>query len=163
MGIGKFVGSGRATHVWTEALGGFSVIHGFDFTEPYPKHVHARLVLGAIESGSFRMIAGGSTFESPVDTVIAINSFRVHAEEWDDGCFHALYISPENFVAAGISLPNAEPWFEDPVVRDPSLAQQVRAVHDGDRGDGHAPAPGSLCLTVRRCAGTVAGAGGGRA
>jgi AraC-like DNA-binding protein len=130
MGIGKFVGSGRATHVWTEALGGFSVIHGFDFTEPYPKHVHARLVLGAIESGSFRMIAGGSTFESPVDTVIAINSFRVHAEEWDDGCFHALYISPENFVAAGISLPNAEPWFEDPVVRDPSLAQQVRAVHD---------------------------------
>ena len=131
MGIGKFVGSGRATHAWTEALGGFSVIHGIDFTEPYPKHVHARLVLGAIETGNFRMIAGGKTYDSPADTVIAINAFRVHAEEWYDGNFRALYISPENLEAAGCTLPEGlEPWFEDPVLRDPSLARQVREVHD---------------------------------
>jgi hypothetical protein len=82
MGIARFGGSGRATHAWTEALGGFSLIHGIDFTEPYPKHVHARLVLGAIETGNFRMIAGGQTYDSPAGTVIAINSYRVHAEEW---------------------------------------------------------------------------------
>lgn len=131
MGTGTFVGSGRATHAWTDALGGFSVIHGFDFTGPYPKHVHARLVIGALESGRFRISAGGVTHEQPVDSVIAINSFRVHAEEWDHGSFRALYISPEHLKAAGISLPNGpEPWFEDPVIGDPLLARQVREVHD---------------------------------
>jgi len=131
MGIGKFVGSGRATHAWTDALGGFSVIHGFDFTEPYPKHVHARLVIGALESGGFQITAGGVTYDQPVDTVIAINSFRVHAEAWDAGSFRALYVSPDNLKAAGISLLNGtEPWFEDPILRDPVLARQIREVHD---------------------------------
>jgi AraC-like DNA-binding protein len=131
MGIARFIGAGQATHAWTEALGGFSVIHGFDFTEPYPKHVHARLIVGALESGSFRISAGGHTYDQPVDAVIAINSFRVHREEWNHGCFRALYFSPENLVAAGLCLPNAtEPWFEDPVVHDQALALQVREVHD---------------------------------
>ena len=131
MGIAKFVGSGRATSAWTEALGGFSVIHGIDFTEPFPKHVHARLVIGAIERGNFRMIVGQNTYDSPAGTVIAINAFRVHAEEWHNGSFRALYFSPGNLRAAGLTTPDGqEPWFDDPVLRNPALAERVREVNE---------------------------------
>jgi AraC-like DNA-binding protein len=77
------------------------------------------------------MITGGRTYDSPAGTVIAINSYRVHAEEWFSGNFRALYISPENLAAAGVTPASGEePWFEDPVLRSPALAAQVREICD---------------------------------
>jgi AraC-like DNA-binding protein len=132
MGVGKFPGTGVATHVWTEALGGFGCIHGVDFTEPYPRHVHARLVIALIERGAFQLVTRDHAYDAGPGDVVVINPFRVHGERWNNASFRAIYLSAGNL---GEAFPRtggsrAQLWFERPVVHDPDLARHLRTIHE---------------------------------
>jgi AraC-like DNA-binding protein len=150
MGFGKFPGRGVARHSWTEALGGFGCIHGTDFTEPYPKHLHARLVVAIIEGGTFQLVTRAFTYHARPGDVVVINTFRVHGEWWNGASFRALYLSPENLSAASSAAlgSRTEQWFEHPVLRDPELERRVRDAHDAVQGSAAASVVESRVATM---------------
>lgn len=133
MGCIRLPGTGVAVASQTEAAGGFWAIKGNGFTQPYPLHIHSRLTIAVIDHGTFTLRTPQGLFVAQEGDVIVLPSDMVHAEEWTNGAFRAVYLSDQNLRVAATAAQQGdtgEPWFESPIVNCPRLVHQIGQLHD---------------------------------
>ncbi len=86
-----------------------------------------------IEKGAQRFFRNGGDHVAPQDSIILVNADQVHNGQsaTEDGWeYKAMYPLPEQFASLtqGISNEPTIPYFPEPVVYDPEMAQQLRLV-----------------------------------
>ncbi|WP_087026444.1 AraC family transcriptional regulator [Thaumasiovibrio subtropicus] len=123
----------RAVINYAEELGGVEVLQATYHTQTFSRHSHEGYCVGVIEEGAQCFYRTGGNHIAPQDSIILVNADEVHTghsateEGWS---YQALYPLPEMFesVSRGSESGTFAPYFSDPVVYDPELAQLLRMV-----------------------------------
>ncbi|KOO13874.1 AraC family transcriptional regulator [Vibrio xuii] len=116
-------------------LGGLELLNAKYTNQNFSRHSHEGYTIGVIEKGAQRFYRTGGNHIAPQDSIILVNADEVHngqtASEggWE---YKAMYPLPEQFekITEGITPGLSIPYFPEPVVYDPELAQQLRLVFD---------------------------------
>lgn len=116
-------------------LGGLELLDAKYTNQNFSRHSHEGYTIGVIEKGAQRFYRTGGNHIAPQDSIILVNADEVHNGQtateggWE---YKAMYPLPEQFVqlTQGLSSGLATPYFTEPVVYDPELAQQLRLVFD---------------------------------
>lgn len=116
-------------------LGGLELLDAKYTNQNFSRHCHEGYTIGVIEKGAQRFYRTGGNHIAPQDSIILVNADEVHNGQtateggWE---YKAMYPLPEQFVqlTQGLSSGLATPYFTEPVVYDPELAQQLRLVFD---------------------------------
>jgi AraC-like DNA-binding protein len=125
-----------ATFKIAQELGGLELLDAKYEKQNFSRHSHEGYTIGVIEKGAQQFFRTGGNHIAPQDSIILVNADEVHnghsASEggWE---YKAMYPVPEQFQMLGKELgsPNiALPYFPQPVVYDPELANQLRLVFD---------------------------------
>ncbi|MGP8308504.1 AraC family transcriptional regulator [Vibrio sp. YIC-376] len=125
-----------ATFKIAQELGGLELLDAKYEKQHFSRHSHEGYTIGVIEKGAQKFFRTGGNHIAPQDSIILINADEVHSGHsaseggWE---YKAMYPVPEQFQTLGKELgsPNiALPYFPQPVVYDPDLANQLRLVFD---------------------------------
>ncbi|WP_394126881.1 AraC family transcriptional regulator [Vibrio hepatarius] len=116
-------------------LGGLELLDAKYTNQNFSRHSHEGYTIGVIEKGAQRFYRTGGNHIAPQDSIILVNADEVHngqtASEggWE---YKAMYPLPEQFekITEGLTPGSSIPYFPEPVVYDPELAQQLRLVFD---------------------------------
>lgn len=124
----------KAEYKTTEELGGLEILNAQYEKQNFSMHNHEGYTIGVIEEGAQRFYRTGGHHIAPQDTIILVNADEVHSGHsateggWK---YRAMYPLPEQLAKItqelGLSSYGA-PYFSQPVVEDPELAQQLRLV-----------------------------------
>lgn len=117
-------------------LGGLELLDAKYKHQNFSRHSHEGFTIGVIEKGAQRFYRTGGNHVAPQDSIILVNADEVHNghSATDHGWeYKAMYPLPEQFSAltenagsSGLGIP----YFPEPVVYDPEMAQQLRLVFD---------------------------------
>lgn len=118
-----------------QELGGLELIDAKYKHQNFSRHSHEGYTVGVIQKGAQRFFRNGGNHIAPEDSIILVNAEQVHngqsASEhgWE---YKAMYPLPKQFssLTDGISHEAMVPYFPEPVVYDPEMAQQLRLVFD---------------------------------
>ena len=125
-----------ATFKIAQELGGLELLEAKYEKQNFSRHSHEGYTIGVIEKGAQQFFRTGGNHIAPQDSIILVNADEVHNGHsaskggWE---YKAMYPVPEQFQTLGEELgaPNvALPYFPQPVVHDPELANQLRLVFD---------------------------------
>ncbi|MGR5066043.1 AraC family transcriptional regulator [Photobacterium sp. DNB22_13_2] len=116
-----------------DELGGLELLQAKYKRQNFSRHSHEGYTIGVIEKGAQRFYRTGGNHVAPKDHIILVNADEVHTGHsaaeggWE---YKAMYPLPEQFAAMteGISPHPSIPYFPEPVVHDPEVAQQLRMV-----------------------------------
>ncbi|KGY13094.1 AraC family transcriptional regulator [Vibrio tubiashii] len=116
-------------------LGGLELLDAKYTNQNFSRHSHEGYTVGVIEKGAQRFYRTGGNHIAPQDSIILVNADEVHNGQtateggWE---YKAMYPLPEQFsqLTEGLSSSLSIPYFPEPVVYDPELAQQLRLVFD---------------------------------
>ncbi|MCZ4293484.1 AraC family transcriptional regulator [Vibrio sinaloensis] len=114
-------------------LGGLELLDAKYTNQNFSRHSHEGYTIGVIEKGAQRFYRTGGNHIAPQDSIILVNADEVHNGQTatEDGWeYKAMYPLPEQFeqLSQGLCAGLAAPYFTEPVVYDPELAQQLRLV-----------------------------------
>ncbi|WP_162047917.1 AraC family transcriptional regulator [Vibrio taketomensis] len=123
----------KVTFQVANELGGLEFIDAKYKNQNFSRHSHEGFTIGVIEKGAQRFFRNGGNHVAPQDSIILVNADQVHNGQsaTDDGWeYKAMYPLPEQFahLTEGITTTNSIPYFPEPVVYDPEMAQQLRLV-----------------------------------
>lgn len=128
--------TGEHAHFWRDgALGGLELLHAHYVTHSFAPHSHDTYALGVIEMGVERFQYRRNPVIAPAGSLLVINPGEPHtgaSAESDGWRYRMLYPDPELLrEAAGATSGRARPipFFAEPVVHDPALARELRALH----------------------------------
>ncbi|MEL7291480.1 MAG: AraC family transcriptional regulator [Pseudomonadota bacterium] len=118
-----------------DELGGLELLEAKYTHQNFSRHSHEGYTIGVIERGAQRFYRTGGNHIAPQDSIILVNADEVHNGQtateggWE---YKAMYPLPEQFakLSEGLSSHASIPYFPEPVVYDPELAQQLRLVFD---------------------------------
>lgn len=124
-----------ATFKTASELGGLEFIEAKYKTHHFSRHSHEGYTIGVIEKGAQRFFRNGGNHVAPQDSIILVNADQVHNghSATEDGWeYKAMYPLPEQFASLtqGLGCELGIPYFPEPVVHDPEMAQQLRLVFD---------------------------------
>ncbi|MDV5167401.1 AraC family transcriptional regulator [Photobacterium rosenbergii] len=116
-----------------DELGGLELLQAKYKRQNFSRHSHEGYTIGVIEKGAQRFYRTGGNHVAPKDHIILVNADEVHTGHaateggWE---YRAMYPLPEQFAAMteGIGPHPSVPYFPEPVVHDPEVAQQLRLV-----------------------------------
>ena len=116
-------------------LGGLELLDAKYTNQNFSRHSHEGYTIGVIEKGAQRFYRTGGNHIAPQDSIILVNADEVHNGQtateggWE---YKAMYPLPEQFaqMTDGLNPASSAPYFPEPVVYDPELAQQLRLVFD---------------------------------
>ncbi|MEH0760470.1 AraC family transcriptional regulator [Vibrio sp. 16] len=116
-------------------LGGLELLDAKYTNQNFSRHSHEGYTIGVIEKGAQRFYRTGGNHIAPQDSIILVNADEVHNGQtateggWE---YKAMYPLPEQFaqMTDGLNPASSVPYFPEPVVYDPELAQQLRLVFD---------------------------------
>ncbi|USD34410.1 MULTISPECIES: AraC family transcriptional regulator [Vibrio] len=116
-------------------LGGLELLDAKYTNQNFSRHSHEGYTVGVIERGAQKFYRTGGNHIAPQDSIILVNADEVHNGQtateggWE---YKAMYPLPEQFtqLASGLASNLSTPYFPDPVVYDPEMAQQLRLVFD---------------------------------
>lgn len=112
-------------------FGGLDLLHYRYDGASYSRHVHEGYAIHVIDSGAERFhCMGGSRVAGPGDIVL-VNPDTVHdGREEAEGCrYRGFYPSPELMTSLAEAFESKGlPWFPDPVIHDPCMAQRLRGL-----------------------------------
>lgn len=116
-------------------LGGLELLDAKYTHQNFSRHSHEGYTIGVIEKGAQRFYRTGGNHIAPQDSIILVNADEIHNGQtateggWE---YKAMYPLPEQFaqLTEGLSSGSSIPYFPEPVVYDPELAQQLRLVFD---------------------------------
>ncbi|BDY05206.1 AraC family transcriptional regulator [Ferrimonas sp. YFM] len=133
-------------------LGGLELLHARYHKQNFSRHTHEGYTVGLIETGAQRFFRSGGNHVAPTHTIILVNADEVH-----NGCaateggwsYQAMYPTPEQFdlLSKELGYPGA-PYFSEPVVRDPTLAGQLKLTFDAFKTENNALFRQSLLYSV---------------
>ena len=114
-------------------LGGLELLDAKYTNQNFSRHSHEGYTIGVIEKGAQRFYRTGGNHIAPQDSIILVNADEVHNGQtateggWE---YKAMYPLPEQFskLTDGLLPKDSTPYFPEPVVYDPELAQQLRMV-----------------------------------
>lgn len=116
-------------------LGGLELLDAKYTNQNFSRHSHEGYTIGVIEKGAQQFYRTGGNHIAPQDSIILVNADEVHNGQtateggWE---YKAMYPLPEQFeqMTEGLNPVSSIPYFPEPVVYDPELAQQLRLVFD---------------------------------
>ncbi|MCG9681322.1 AraC family transcriptional regulator [Vibrio sp. Isolate23] len=116
-------------------LGGLELLDAKYTNQNFSRHSHEGYTVGVIERGAQKFYRTGGNHIAPQDSIILVNADEVHNGQtateggWE---YKAMYPLPEQFtqLTSGLASNLSTPYFPDPVVYDPEMAQQLRLVFD---------------------------------
>ncbi|NRF30433.1 AraC family transcriptional regulator [Vibrio coralliilyticus] len=116
-------------------LGGLELLDAKYTHQNFSRHSHEGYTVGVIEKGAQKFYRTGGNHIAPQDSIILVNADEVHNGQtateggWE---YKAMYPLPEQFsqITSGLTPALSTPYFPDPVVYDPEMAQQLRLVFD---------------------------------
>ncbi|WCE32229.1 AraC family transcriptional regulator [Vibrio sp. SCSIO 43137] len=126
----------QANFTVADEFGGLEILDAKYEKQNFSMHSHEGYTVGVIEKGAQRFYRTGGHHIAPKDTIILVNADQVHSGHsaseggWQ---YKAMYPLPEQFegITRELNLPNyGAPYFSQPVVNDPELANQLRLVFD---------------------------------
>ncbi|MEF1289996.1 AraC family transcriptional regulator [Vibrio sp. M260118] len=128
-------GKESASFQLANELGGLELLDAKYTHQNFSRHSHEGYTVGVIEKGAQRFYRTGGNHVAPKDSIILVNADEVHNGQtateggWE---YKAMYPLPEQFsqLTEGLSSGLSVPYFPEPVVYDPELAQQLRLVFD---------------------------------
>jgi len=125
----------HAKFLHAQELGGLEVLDAKYTHQNFSRHSHEGFTIGVIQKGAQKFYRTGANHVAPQDSIILVNADQVHNGQsaTDDGWeYKAMYPLPEQFAEAsqGFNQQGVVPYFPEPVVHDPELAQQLRLVFD---------------------------------
>ncbi|ARU55703.1 AraC family transcriptional regulator [Oleiphilus messinensis] len=115
-------------------LGGLELLQAKYHRQCFSRHVHEGYCIGLIEQGAQRFWRSGAHHVAPRDCIILVNADQVHDGRCADDSgweYRAIYPLPQAF--ENVSGDYAEnngvaPWFPESVVRDGTMAIQLRTL-----------------------------------
>lgn len=119
-----------------EELGGIELLNAQYEKQNFSRHSHEGYTIGVIERGAQRFYRTGGNHVAPQDSIILVNADEVHTGHsaveggW---AYKAMYPLPEQLsrICREIgSFNSLAPYFPEPVVYDPELANQFRMVFE---------------------------------
>lgn len=117
-------------------LNGLEVLKAQYKQQNFARHSHEGYTIGLIENGAQRFFRSGANHVAPASCIILVNADQVHngqtATEHGWG-YRAMYPTPELFEGLTDDIGKAKlgaPYFEQAVVFDPVLAQQMAFTFD---------------------------------
>ncbi|ASF94179.1 AraC family transcriptional regulator [Vibrio anguillarum] len=122
-------------HIANE-LGGIELLDAQYETQNFSRHSHEGYTVGVIERGAQRFYRTGGHHIAPQDSIILVNAEEVHnghSAVKGGWAYKAMYPLPEQFSTVLQELGSfnsCAPYFPEPVVYDPELANQFRLVFD---------------------------------
>lgn len=128
----------QATYSVAEEFGGIEVLDANFYHQNFSRHCHEGYTVGIIERGVQKFYRTGGNHIAPKDSIILVNSDEVHNghSATDTGwSYQAMYPLPQQFetISQELSLGLlgcGVPYFPNPVVYDPELANLFRLVFD---------------------------------
>lgn len=117
-------------------LGGLELLEACYHQQSFSRHVHEGFCIGVIDAGAQSFYRSGANHIAPRNSIILVNADQVHdgRRAADDGwSYRAIYPVPEMLAQVGAELfgpRSGAPWFAEPVVHDPWLAQRLREFFD---------------------------------
>lgn len=116
-------------------LGGLELLDAKYTNQNFSRHSHEGYTVGVIEKGAQRFYRTGGNHIAPQDSIILVNADEVHNGQtateggWE---YKAMYPLPKQFASLteGLLPQGSVPYFPEPVVYDPEMAQQLRMVFD---------------------------------
>lgn len=125
----------RAKFWHADDIGRLELLKAKYVSHTFPRHVHEGYVIGVIESGVEAFYYRGTLYNAPAGSIVLINPDTVHTGHAGDErgwTYRTLY--PSRDLLAGIAAqiadrPSGQPYFPDPVIRDPYLANLIRRMH----------------------------------
>ncbi|PKF77904.1 AraC family transcriptional regulator [Vibrio sp. vnigr-6D03] len=113
-----------------QELGGLELLDACFEKQNFSRHSHEGYTVGVIETGAQRFYRGSGYHIAPSDSIILVNADELHnGHSASEGgwSYQAMYPLPEHFELIGQPLCGA-PFFPEPVVYDPLLANQFRSL-----------------------------------
>lgn len=113
-------------------LGGLELLQASYNDQCFSKHVHEDYCINIIDSGAQRFYRSGENHLAPQNSIVLVNADQVHDGEkaTDNGwSYRAMYPTPEMLSEVSVEFQNRRkdaPWFTEPVVRDPYMANKLR-------------------------------------
>ncbi|WP_367990241.1 AraC family ligand binding domain-containing protein [Vibrio sp. NTOU-M3] len=116
-----------------QEFGGLELLDAKYTHQNFSRHSHEGYTIGVIDKGAQRFYRTGGNHIAPKDSIILVNADEVHNGQtateggWE---YRAMYPLPAQFQALteGLGSDLGIPYFPEPVVYDPELAQQLRLV-----------------------------------
>ncbi|TKB58552.1 AraC family transcriptional regulator [Ferrimonas aestuarii] len=126
-------GKESASFQLARELGGLELLDAKYTHQNFSRHSHEGYTVGVIERGAQRFYRTGGNHIAPQDSIILVNADEVHNGQtateggWE---YKAMYPRPTQFeqLTQGLDSNQGAPYFPEPVVYDPELAQQFRLV-----------------------------------
>ena len=124
----------KAVFSFAQELGGIELLDAKYEKQNFSRHSHEGYTVGVIEKGAQRFFRTGGNHIAPEDSIILVNADEVHnGHSATDGGweYKAMYPLPEQFAHITQELSgniSGAPYFPQPVVYDPELANQLRLV-----------------------------------
>jgi len=125
-----------ANYSYADDLGGLELLDASYHKQRFSRHVHEGFCIGVIDNGAQRFFREGSNHIAPQDSIILVNADQVH----DGHCasengwsYRAIYPTLEMLTTLTDELQgpsSGAPWFTEPVVYDPYMAQKLRQLFD---------------------------------
>lgn len=144
----------RATYLHAEDLGGLMLLNAEFSTQRFSRHVHEGYVFGVIDRGAQKFLREGARHLAPRDSIILVNADQVHdghcayGEGWS---YRAIYPTEVQLAPLCEDLSGANrglPWFQQPVVHDPLMAQRLRHFFDVLAHSDNRLARESVCVSA---------------
>lgn len=117
-----------------EELGGLEILDAQYDKQNFSRHSHEGYTVGVIERGAQSFYRTGGHHIAPQDSIILINADEVHSghSATEGGwAYKAMYPLPQQLESISRELNHTRagaPYFPEPVVYDPELANQFRLV-----------------------------------
>ncbi|SPL71772.1 AraC family transcriptional regulator [Acinetobacter stercoris] len=119
-----------------QELGGLELLKAHYHQKQFSKHVHEGYCIGVIEDGAQSFYRTGSLHIAPKGDIILVNADEIHTGSsavetgWK---YRAIYPTPEmlrDISQDFFKQKNATPWFQNAVVHDVGLGQQLSLLFD---------------------------------
>lgn len=126
----------RAHISYAADLGGLELLEARYHRQNFSRHVHEGFCIGVIDTGAQSFYRGGANHIAPQNSIILVNADQVHDGRCAAGngwSYRAIYPVPAMLAqvsAESFGPRSGAPWFAEPVVHDPWLAQQLRGFFD---------------------------------
>lgn len=122
----------KADYYHLAEFNGLEMLNAAFHQQCFSRHVHETFCISLIENGTQRFYRSGGEHCAPQGHIVLVNPDEVHtgqAESADGWAYRAIYPSPHLMRSLSRDLLSAKgevPWFPQPVVYDPGLAQQLQ-------------------------------------
>lgn len=126
----------ETTKFWREpSLGDLELLRATYITHSFAPHVHAGYAIGVIDQGAETFRYRGATHVAAAGCVVVINPDELHTgqavtpEGWTYRMLYPAASLVQQAASAVADRPHAQPFFPDPVLPDPDLADRLRRLH----------------------------------